>query len=242
MNKGFSIYTIFILSLSLLSFIQSKAQENKIPKMIPLLDASYGMGISNSNPTYAAAFTFYNTHGLLKSKKLRLGYGLRFLGFGSSELNYITAPAKLTSDPLKIDSLVVKNPFTLSSNISFHIEYIIIPKLKVGFNIDVAGIGFGSKRNTEFISSDNLSNTALLPTAKPTTLNLLLIGDRDFGQLGSEFFAAYALNKNFWLRAGMNYTFSEYTTNVPLNYDNDRFRFKAVNIFLGVSYNPFIKS
>ena len=150
MKKKLFSRTLYIILLSSLSFINSKAQENEIPKMIPLLDATYGMGVSNNIPTYVGSISFYNTHGLLKSKKLRLGYGLRFIGFGSSELNYITAPAKLTSDPFKIDTLIVKKPFTLGSNLSFHIEYIIIPKLKVGFNIDVAGVGFGSQRNTNF--------------------------------------------------------------------------------------------
>ena len=82
-----------------------------------------------------------------------------------------------------------------------------------------------------------------MPSAKPTTLSALLIGDRDWGQLGSEFFAAFAIIPNkLWVRAGMNFTFSEYTTNVMLTNENDRFRYKSLMGFLAVTYSPFVKN
>jgi hypothetical protein len=227
-----------------LSAQESKAPENpEIPKMAPLIDATYGMGINSGKPIFLGSLSFYNTHGLLKSKKLRLGYGLRFSGFGSSDgINYITAPFNLTKDPDKIDTLLVSNPLTMGLNVSLHIEYIIIPRLKIGFNIDAIGVGFGpQQKNNSFISSNNNGQHDMTPFAKPTILNALLIGDRDWGHLGSEFFAAYAINKKLWVRAGMNMTFSEFTTNTKLTFDNDRFRYKAMLIFVGISYNPFIK-
>jgi hypothetical protein len=235
---------IFFFSfLLLLISYQSNAQA-QIPKTIENFDMAFAIGAKNSTPLFSGAFSFNRTHGLLKSKKLRLGYGLRFIGFGSSgNVDYITAPYRLTKDPDKIDTLVVNKPTTLSLNASLHIEYIIIPRLKIGFNIDAVGIGFGQiRKDNNFISSNNSGQFEMTPFARPTTLNALLIGDRDWGQLGSEFFASFAIIPNkLWLRTGMNFTFSEYTTEQRLTDDNNRFRNKSLMGFLAISYAPFTK-
>lgn len=231
----------FIFSATLSTI---NAQENLIPKTVENFDLAFAMGMNNSNPNFAAALSFNRTHGLLKSKKLRLGYGLRFSGFGSSDpINYITAPFNLTKDPDKIDTLLVSNPLTMGLNLSLHIEYIIIPRLKIGFNIDAFGIGFGpQQKDNSFISSNNNGQHDMMPFAKPTTLNALLIGDRDWGHLGSEFFAAYSIIPNkLWIRAGMNFTFSEYATSVTLTENNDRFRYKSIMGFIAITYSPFTK-
>lgn len=218
--------------------------QTEIPKTTENFDLSLGLGMHNSNPLFSSSLSFNRTHGLLKSRKLRLGYGLRYTVFGSNaDVNYITAPYRLTKDPDKIDSLFITKPLSMSLNASLHIEYIIIPRLKVGFDIDAIGIGFGSlKEDNNFISSNNNGQFDMTPSAKPTVLNALLIGDRDWGQLASEFYAAFAIIPNkLWIRTGMNFTFSEYTTKVALTDDNNRFRHKALMGFIAISYAPFTK-
>lgn len=120
-----------------------------------------------------------------------------------------------------------------------HIQYQFGPQLKAVFNIDALGAGFGSSGNATFISSDNAGEYPVQVSAKPTSYNVLLGGDNDIGQIKSEFFLAYAVRSNLWLRGGMDMTFSEYTSEQKLNNNNDRFRYKAVLFFLGVSFNPF---
>jgi hypothetical protein len=233
-----------LLFLILFAIANLSYAQHEIPKTVENFDLALAMGMHNSNPNFTGSLSFNRTHGLLKSHKLRLGYGLRFSGFGSAaDVNYITAPYRLTKDPSKIDTLLVAKPFTLGLNATLHIEYIIIPRLKIGFNIDAIGIGFGTqKKNNSFISSDNNGQHELMPFAKPTVLNALLIGDRDWGQLGSEFFASFAIVPNkFWIRAGMNFTFSEYTTTQTLTDNNDRFRYKSLMGFLALTYSPFTK-
>lgn len=213
-----------------------QARQTEIPRTDQSFDLAVGIG---SGGIYSGALSWNRTHGLFESGKLRLGYGLRLSLFGGSDLNYITAPANLTSEDRTIDTLVVSGPSTMGLSANIHIQYMFGPRLKAGFNIDALGAGFGSSGNATFISSDNAGEYPAQVSAKPTPYNVLLGGDNDIGQIKSEFFLAYAITSTTWLRGGMDMTFSEYTTEQKLTHDNDRFRYKAVLFFLGISFNPF---
>lgn len=233
--KNYTLKPLLFLAICLLAMPKLQSQENEIPKTIQAFDIAVGVG----DGIYSGALSWNRTHGLLKSKKLRLGYGLRLSGFGGSNVNYTTAPAKLAADDATVDTLIVNSPLSMGLSASIHIEYFFTSKLRVGFNIDAIGVGFGSESNTTFISSENTGQFPTAPKAKPTSLNALLIGDNDIGQLKSEFYVAYNLNPKLAIRGGFDMTFSEYTSNVKLTQDNDRFRNKAMMVFLGVSFNPF---
>lgn len=219
-----------------LIFINGKAQQNPIPSKLAAFDLALGVGSSVSS----GALSFNQTHGLLASKKLRLGYGLRLSAFSGSELTYITAPAKLTKEPATVDTFNIKSPLSMGLSATLHIEYLLSQKLRVGFNIDIVGLGFGSSQNGDFISSENIAskypNTV---PSKPTAFNLLLIGDNDIGQLKSEFYLGYSLSERFMIRSGLDMTFSEYRTEQKLTQENDRFRYKAMLFFAAVSFSPF---
>ncbi len=231
------IKTSLILSIFFsFYFFSVKAQETEIPKTIQAFDIAIGAG----DGIYSAGLSWNRTHGLLKSSKLRLGYGLRFSSFSGTNLQYITAPAKLTANEQTIDTLLINSPLNLGLNASIHIEYMFTPRLKGGFNIDAIGISFGSESATTFISTAHAGNFPVNPTARPTPFNVLLVGDNDIGYLKSEFFVAYAISEKFWIRGGLDMTFSEYTTEVKLAHENDRFRYKAMMFFLGLSFNPFL--
>jgi hypothetical protein len=88
-----------------------QAQDPEIPATLETFDLAFGLGFDMGKPTFLGALSFNRTHGLLKSKKLRLGYGIRVLGFGATSLNYTTAPAKLTAQK-RIDTLVVNKPLS----------------------------------------------------------------------------------------------------------------------------------
>jgi hypothetical protein len=213
-----------------------QAQNSIPPKKDSNIDLALGLG-ENSSFTYGLSWN--TNYGLFSSQKFRLGYGLRFSGFTGSDLNYITAPADLTGDDATIDTLLVNNPHTLGLSALVNLQYQFSSKFKVGFNIDVIGLGFGSTINSTFISSENTGQFPETLEASPTSFNLLLVGDNDIGQLKSEFYLAYALSEKTWLRGGADMTFTEYTTSQELTNSNDRFRYKPVLIFLAISYNPF---
>lgn len=213
----------------------SKADENPVPKTSQTFDLALGAG----SGMMAGALSWNRTHGIFAANKFRLGYGLRFSGMSGSNQFFSTAPASLTSSPEKIDSISIASPMNLALNASIHIEYMFTPKLRLGFNIDAIGIGFGSKSNVDYISRNNDGSFPNTLEAKPNTLNALLVGDNDLGYLKSEFYVGYAISSKLSLRGGMDMTFGEYTTNQKLANDNNRFRIKPVMFFLGVSFNPF---
>ena len=194
------------------------------------LSGAIGAGVSS------ASLGFTRTHGLLKSHKLRLGYGLRFSSMYGNDLNYTTAPAKLIVDD-KVDTLNIGEPISIGLNAVIHIGYQITPKIYAGFNIDAVGLGFGATNKASFRARDPLSTAPKTVTSRPTAYNLLLVGDNDIGYLKSEFTLGYAISDKLLVRAGYDFTFSEYTTEVKLDDANDRFRYKASMFFIGVSYN-----
>lgn len=236
-----TILKVIPLCLGLLFANGLLAQENPMPLVHNNFDLSISAGPDNSSLNFGGNLSFYRDHGLLKSKKLRLGYGLRIGGFGGSRLTYITAPARLTIDQSTIDTLMVQNPLSMYLNAAITAEYYIVKKFKVGFNIDLIGLGFGTKSDVSFISSENDGAYPTSLEAKPTTLNLLLIGDRDIGQVTSDFYVGYQFTDNIGMRAGLSFVFSEYTTDQVLTNDNDRFRYKAMMGFIALSYRPFIR-
>lgn len=234
------IIKLFPLLMLLFFFnVESKAQENAVPPLIQTFSGVFGVGMAESSPHFVTALSYEQTHGLFNSKKFRLGYGLRFGAFlRSNDLTYITAPYRLTKENM-IDTLVISNPQNFSLNAALHIEYIFVPKFKAGFNIDVVGLSFGGERDATYVYSENDGTYPTSTTARPTTLSALLVGDNDWGQLFSEFYIGYAPTDKLWIKLGANMTFSEYTTAVSLNNDNNRFRYKGQFLFIGVSYSPF---
>lgn len=228
-------FYLFIASF-FLAITCAKAQQTSIPEKDQYFDLAFGIG-ENSLTSYSLSWN--KNYGLFASKKLRLGYGVRFSGLNGKEINYITAPANLTGDDATIDTLYMGKANTMALNAMINLQYQFHPKIKLGFNIDAIGLGFGGEQSANFISLENSGQFPQNLNAKPTSFNLLLVGDNDIGQLKSEFYLAYAVAKQAWLRAGFDMTFSEYTSSQVLTNENDRFRNKATLFFVAVSYNPF---
>lgn len=227
------VFTSIILILSIQLIAQNEKTNLAISKSETAVDGAFAIGAG----VYSGALGIYRTHGLLENKRLRVGYGLRISSFVGSNLDYITAPAKLTlADPPLIDTFQIGNPATAGLSAGIHLGYFITPKFMIGFNIDAIGIGFGASTNGTFISSDNNGTYPQSVQAAPTSMNVLLVGDNDIGQLKSEFVLAYNIDEKWRIRVGGDFTFSEYTTASELTNQNDRFRYKAMMGFVGVSY------
>jgi hypothetical protein len=188
-----------------------------------------------------------------KARKIEAGLGVRLTSVTGNKLTYTTAgPARLTRSftaPFVIffagqktenwDTLTVGQPFVNALNVTINLGYRFNPKLSAGFNIDLIGATFGQKSSSVF-KSDGKTSTD--PASKPTTFNLLLTGDHDRGSLNSEFFLKYQFTEKWGVRAIYQFLFTEYTAaNVrQIAHDGtviDRFRNKANNFGVGVSYS-----
>ena len=190
-------------------------------------------------------------HGLGRSHRFRIGYGLRLTSVFGSNTDYITAPAKLTSGKQSFAALVSENIIANldtvrfaksqvnSLNASINLEYGITRRLDVGINIDAIGASFGAKQTGKFIANSPVRSSlnGTQQSARVSPFNLLLVSDSDLGSLNSEAYVRYRLTPKISLRGGINFQFNEYTTDRKLTLENDRFRSKNALPMLAVSYH-----
>jgi hypothetical protein len=113
--------------------------------------------------------------------------------------------------------------------------YNLSERLSFRFNIDAIGFSFGKSTTGNYINGVRGSRQS----GSPTLFNLLLISDNDKGSLNSEFFARYLLNEKWGIKGGVQFLFTEYTTDSEIQQypePNDRFRNKSLMFSAGVSY------
>ncbi|MBC7904695.1 MAG: hypothetical protein H7Y27_14820 [Gemmatimonadaceae bacterium] len=193
-----------------------------------------------------------------KAKKLEAGLGLRTTFYTGVKKDFITAgPARYTrtfTAPFAIffagqqeqhfDTLQVQRPLTVSFNLTINAGYHFTSRWYAGFNIDLIGFTGGRKSSSIFtgITKGQQGNFTVAET-KPTAFNLLLTGDHDKGTLNSEFFLRYHLSGRFAVKAVYQFIFVEYRTppgfqqEIPGGPLNDRFRNKANNFGIGITYD-----
>lgn len=236
-------FLVIILFGSLLSFGQKTGiRINQF--------ADFAATIGSSRGTLALSYV--HNWKLGKKQRWEAGVGARFTSIFGTKQDYTTAPARLarsTTIPFIIvfagqetqnwDTLTVQRPFVNSLNIAANFGYNFNAAWSAGFNIDLIGFAFGRK-SSAILTSDGVTTTE--PAAKPANFNVLLTGDLDYGNLNSEFFLKYKLNKKWGIRAVYQFFFSEYKTNsikqiAPDGTEVTRFRMKANNFGLGISYN-----
>jgi hypothetical protein len=236
------ITTLILVCLSFSSFSQTFKQNQ-----------TFGLTLSYAPKEVNVALSWKQMYAITANKKFKLGYGLRFNGYLNNDKYYVTAPAYLTSGEQGPQVLFIKNiqenmdTFSVhnaqhnSVNAVIYIAYDFSDKWGIGFNIDAAGIGFGSSREGKMISSNRPSTSPETIQAKPTPYNLLLISDNDIGMLNSELYATYNFNKKLSINAGLTFLFTEYTTEQRISYNdnNDRFRYKSLMGMLSINFKPF---
>ena len=233
-----------ILAVGCIQFLlKENASAQTLPASYALIDLDVAVG--NSEGTMALSLNFDKNLG--KKKRIVVGGGARFTSYLGKNQYYITAPAELTSGDTgpgvifkenieaNIDSFLIKTAQVNSLNLFVTLGYNVSSRLLFRFNIDVIGFSFGKSANGNYI---NGSQGAMV-SSHPTPFNLLLVSDNDKGSLNSEFFGRYLLNDKWGVKAGVQFHFTEYTTDTEVQQlpePNDRFRNKSLMFMLGVSY------
>ncbi|MBS1490903.1 MAG: hypothetical protein JSS93_10275 [Bacteroidetes bacterium] len=217
----------------------SNAQESKTVNY-----GSLSAGIGNSQGSIA--LDYFHNWKLGEKQMLEIGFGGRFTSYFGSSQYYETAPAKLTTGSVgpgvlfketikaNIDSVLVKSPQVNALNLAIDFGYRLSNKVRVGFNIDVVGFSFGQSKSGNYLNGSISSQVS----AKPTSFNILGIGDNDHGSLNSLFYAQYFLSDVWIVKAGLQYLFTEYTTSTNVQQfpeANDRFRNKSFLLSIGVT-------
>lgn len=232
-----SLICFFVISLLSVNLIVAQKQDQRY------LDFAVATGTG-----FSPALSYNQLWAVGKNGKFKLGTGLRITAFFSSNQDYITAPARLTSGQTgpqvlfsetflsNLDTLTLSQSAVYYVNIPIHLQYSFSKKLELGFNIDAIGVSLGPKQTGTFYTKETANLNKTSQTASPTGLNLLLVSDNDWGNLNSELYVRYWLNNKIGLRAGLSFQFSEYTTSTTLTFDNDRFRSKQLLPMIAVSY------
>jgi hypothetical protein len=197
------------------------------------------IGITGAFGESATSMTlgFSHLYGFGSSRRFKLGYGVRLSSFFGSDRAFMAAPPDLASLE-ETQSFFVENSQANAINLGLYTDYSITENILVGFNIDVVGFSFGSEKDGIVTRNTGIGDPIVpsIDTAKPTSFNLLLVGDNDIGTLNSEFWIGYRIASNVMVRGAFSYLFTEYTTNGQYQDDNDRFRYKAAQGAVGVSY------
>ncbi len=242
---------ITLIIVFIVSLFNATAQDSLNIKKGYKYNNNFDVALSSNGNQFSGALSWVHFNAITKKKRFKIGYGLRFTSQFGNNLNYVTAPAKITSKQTgpqvlfskiyteNIDTFFVTSTQHNSLNISINLQYTFKQKLDVGFNIDAVGLSFGAKTDGKYISyQDNLKNKST-QSAKPTSLNALLVSDNDIGSLNSELYLRYWFNKHFAIKAGATFLFTEYTTSNKLRLDNNRWRNKALMGMIGITYTPF---
>jgi hypothetical protein len=238
----------FLLSVLLLSGLGTTAQKIESSRIHAYLDLTVALG----NQEGTVAFSYVRNWRLGKVRRLELGPGLRWTSYAGSNTKFYTAPAHLARsstvpflgvfsghEEQNVDTLTIKRPFTSSLNLSLNAGYRFGHKWYAGLNIDLVGFSIGSTTPSVLLS--NGSNKAE-PVTKPSSGNLLLTGDLDYGSLNSEFFVKYNISPRWDVKLVYQFFFTEYNTQTiyqtaPDGTEVKRFRNKANLLGLGVSYD-----
>jgi hypothetical protein len=183
-----------------------------------------------------------------RKKQFVVGIGARATAYLGRNQYYVTAPADLTSGgtgpavilkeniTANMDTFLISNPFVIAVNAEISLGYHFTERFSMGFNIDAIGFSIGAEKNGNYINGTQGGFSA----AKPTPFNLLLVSDNDLGSLNSQLYAKQKVNDRWSVRAGLQFLFTEYTTNTEVQQQpepNDRFRRKSLMFMIGTSIN-----
>jgi len=221
----------------------------------PLLANNFGrrsnsleLGAAGAKYQGAFAGSYILSWKFGKKKKFEAGFGERITLYTGANQYYITAPAKLTSGSTgpgvffkenitaNIDSFLIAKPRVVAVNTLIYLGYNITERFSIIFNIDAVGFTLGKERVGNYING----NQGQMVSSKPSSFNALLISDNDLGSLNSELYGSYMLNKKLSVKAGLQFLFTEYTTETEVQQfpePNDRFRRKSLLFTIGVHYN-----
>jgi hypothetical protein len=167
--------------------------------------------------------------GFGRNQKFMAGLGIRHSSHFSKNRDFITAPARLTSDEKNLDTLTLSGNIH-SVNLALDLRYCLNSTFALGFNIDLTGLSFGPEQGGKLKEF-----TAL---AEPTHFNFLLVDDNDIGTLNSEFYLMWRFSEHLAGKLAFSYLYTEFTTEKKYigEIDNDRYRNKSMGLALALQY------
>ncbi|WP_128544662.1 hypothetical protein [Larkinella soli] len=252
------LLTTVLVLISFFAFSQSSVSTR--------ISSGIDVGAGFKTDYTVPSITYYELLNLDANRIFSVGWTIKGSAFYGDNLNYITAPAKLsrgkTGFPALSAPLIPENLDTLrydwvtgtSLNLGLRAQIRVGP-VEVGGSADILGLSFGKNRTARYISSSGQyeitkSNTEKDTVtfrsspgqrAKPQTLNLRLLGDNDYGTLATEVYVRLQVTRRVGLRVAYQWITTEMrASNKNLIDGNDRFRNTASMAYVGLTL-PFFK-
>ena len=186
-------------------------------------------GLRVSSGMQGGGLSVWANRGFGRKQKFLLGLGIRHTSHFSKNKDFITAPARFTSDEKNLDTLVLSGNIH-SVNLALDLRYCLSSTFALGFNIDITGLSIGPEQKGKLKEF-----TAL---AEPTKFTILLVDDNDIGTINSEFYLSCTFIKHLAGKLAFSYLYTEFTTAEKYITEivNDRYRNKSMGLAMGLQY------
>ena len=253
---------VLVAVLTVLSF-RSVAQSPVSAR----LSSGFDVGAGFSKGIVSPSIAYYQLINSGERKLFSLGWTARLGAFYGDNLNYYTAPARLTRGKSGLDAL--SGPL-LDNNIdTVRYDYVTMTSLNVGIraqlnlgwvelgaSADLLGLTLGKSRIGRYKSSTGQYALAsatgqdsarvyyqganTFQRASPGGANVRLLGDNDIGTLSTEVYARIRINQRIAVKVGYQWLTTETTVkNKDVIADNDRFRNRAGLAYVALTFPVF---
>ncbi len=247
-----------LLAACLLGAVSSFAQSPVSAR----LSSGYDLGMAYSTDRYNPSFQYYQLLNIGSRKLISLGWNFRVGAFYGDNINYYTAPARLTRGksgfgalgaPLiedNIDRVRFDYATMTSANIGIRGQ-INLGRVEIGATADLVGLTLGRTRIGRVSSAngryrvDSVTTRAFTgvyaeQSARPTRLNAQLLGDNAMGTLSTEVYARVRISQRVGIKVGYQWLTSEMRlSNRDVVADNDRYRNRSGMAYLAVTLPIF---
>jgi hypothetical protein len=218
MKKNLLLILLLILPAFIYAFNEGDSTK-KSPNWLTknhYLDLSMGLGEN----VIVNSFQWDKYFPILKNR-IKIGFGIRMNVANYNDKSFFTAPPQQGPTQIR-DTLTIAKQTVYYLNLQFAFDVMLMKWWDAGMNIDLVGASWGPVAEGKYYSSAFGSN-GTTQELQPETLNAMLFGHNDFGNLNSQFYFRFWPVDNVFIKAGMGLSTFISHTNMPLNNGNTRF-------------------
>jgi hypothetical protein len=251
------IVTLVFVLISAVSFSQTPTSTR--------ISSGIDVGAAFKKDYLAPSFTYYELLNVDANQIFSIGWTVKLNTFYGDNLNYTTAPAKLSREktgfsalsapivPANIDTMRFDWVTATAVNLGLRAQIRLGP-VEIGAGADLLGFGFGKTRQGRYRSStghfESTNTAGTIDTlsfrvspkqpAQPQRINARLLGDNDLGSLSTEVYVRLKVLRRLNVKAGYQWITTEMkASTVNIDDKNQRFRNRASLAYVGLTFPLF---
>ena len=229
------------------------------------ISSGVDVGLGVKSQQVAPSIAYYQLLNVGKKRLFSFGYTFRFGTFYGQNLDYTTAPARLTRGksglgslgtslvPANIDTVSFTNVSMTNLNVGLRAQVQLGP-VQLGVSADILGLGFGRRRTGRYQSSTGMFKNGtdslaievpfkgenVNQSASPTNANVRLLGDNNIGTLSSEVYARIMVAQRVGIKVGYQWLTTEMSvSNRDVVANNNRCRNRTDFPYVAVTFPLF---